>query len=80
MLKRKKSMIKGKRKKSVIKGWHFQEGGFHYCVGANTAEEAKTHLVKQSAAAAQTTPKLLPISVVHFFALKAGSIVVARNL
>jgi hypothetical protein len=69
-----------KRTTRVIKGWHFEEKDFHYYVGANTAEEARTYLARQAASAAQTTPKSLPVSVVRFFGLKEGSIVVGRVL
>ena len=69
-----------KRTTRVIKGWHFEEGNFHYYVGANTAEGARSYLAIQAASAAQTTPKSLPISVVRFFGLKKGSIVVGRAL
>src|SRR5262249_45928312 len=69
-----------KRTTRVIKGWHFEEGDFHYYVGANTAEEARTFLARQAASAAQTAPKSLPISVVRFFGLKEGTIVVGRVL
>jgi hypothetical protein len=69
-----------KRLKAVIKGWHFAEGDFQYYVGANTAEKARTYLARHAAAAAQTTPRPLPISVVRFFGLKEGSTVVGRVL
>lgn len=75
-------MLRGKKTRQVVvaaTGWHFENGEFHYWVGARDKDEAIGFISKLDPAAAKNEPKRIPVSVMRFFGLTQGRYITGRD-
>jgi hypothetical protein len=62
----------------MIHGWHFENGDYHYDVGAKSEEEARKLVERHDIQAAKAPAKVIPEGVVTFVGLKDGVVVFSK--